>query len=177
MPPPSQVQIRSIDSIPGEWLPTLESQQRHNFFHNRSISVCDKLDVQFFGIEKFGYKRLIKDNCLGLPDLGDVVYPHLVWLFYANLETKMGGNGVYFVGLVNFTKITLTRSTLETSWNHVSELTTDEATTFTVHLPENSSSAALVEGLKRLCEDSAELRTRVDITQNPVLVACPNPNP
>ncbi|KAJ8437742.1 hypothetical protein Cgig2_009457 [Carnegiea gigantea] len=52
-------------------------------------------------------------------------------------------------------------------WKHVFELNTDgandEATALRVHLPENSSLATLVEGLERLREVYAELRTRVDI--------------
>jgi len=49
--------------------------------------VCEKLDVPFFTSKKLGFfEKLIKDKCLGLLDLSDVVYPRLVRLFYAKLE-------------------------------------------------------------------------------------------
>jgi len=55
----------------------------------------------------------VKDRCLGLLDLGDVVYPRLVRLFYANLETKTSASGVFFESVVKAVKITLSRPVLE----------------------------------------------------------------
>ncbi|KAJ8438851.1 hypothetical protein Cgig2_023043 [Carnegiea gigantea] len=54
----------------------------------------------------------LQDNCLGLLDLGDVVYPRLVRLFYTNLETKSTPKGVFFVRNVKTVTITLSRSVL-----------------------------------------------------------------
>ena len=51
---------------------------------------------------------------MGLCELGDIVYPRLVRLFYANLETKMDGNGVYLVSLVKSVPITINSSVLST---------------------------------------------------------------
>jgi len=102
---PCPAQSRSIDSIVGEWLPILANQQRLYFFYSRSISMCGKVDVQIFTYEKFGFfERLIMDKCLGLLDLGDVVYPQLVRLFYANLKAKSTINWVYFVSLAKLLK-------------------------------------------------------------------------
>jgi len=47
-----------------------------------------------------------------LCELGEIMYPHLVRLFYANLETKMDGNGVYLVSLVKSVTITINSSVL-----------------------------------------------------------------
>ena len=101
-PPPRQVENQALDSIPKEWLSISASQDRYNAFRTRSISVCEKLDIQFFRSEQLAFvEKLAKDNCLGWCELGDIVYSHLVRLFYANLETKMDANGVYLVSLVN----------------------------------------------------------------------------
>lgn len=56
---------------------------------------------------------MAKDNYLGLCDLGGIVYPRLVRLFYANLETKTSANGVSLVSSVKSVPITINRSTLE----------------------------------------------------------------
>ncbi|KAJ8433436.1 hypothetical protein Cgig2_008614 [Carnegiea gigantea] len=45
---------------------------------------------------------------------GDIVYPHLVRLFYANFETKMDGNGMYPVSLVKSMPIIINSSVLST---------------------------------------------------------------
>jgi len=69
--------------------------------------------VQFFASEKFGfYEKLIKDNCLGLLTLGNVVYPRLVRLFYANLELKSTSGGVSVESFVKGVKIALDHSVL-----------------------------------------------------------------
>ena len=53
------------------------------------MSIFKKLDIEFFESGKFGFfEQLVKHNSLELLDLGDVVYPCLVRLFYANLEKK-----------------------------------------------------------------------------------------
>ena len=65
--------------------------------------------------EKFAsVEKLAKDNCLDLCDLGDLVYLRLVQLFYANLNTKIGTNGLYLVSLVKSVQITINWSVLET---------------------------------------------------------------
>ncbi|KAJ8435532.1 hypothetical protein Cgig2_014451 [Carnegiea gigantea] len=113
-PPPHQVENWALDSIPGEWLSTSASQDRYNSFRTCSISVCEKLDIQFFRSEKFAFlEKLAKDNCQGLRKIGDIVYPRLVRLFYANLETKIGANGVYLVSLVKSVPITINHLVLE----------------------------------------------------------------
>ena len=57
--------------------------------------------------EQFGFvEKLLRDNCLGLLELGDV-YPRLVLLFYANLEVKSSAHGVFFETLVKSVHITL----------------------------------------------------------------------
>jgi len=55
----------------------------------------------------------VKDKCLGLLYLGNAVYPRLVRLFYANLETKATANGVFFESVVKSVKITLSHLVLE----------------------------------------------------------------
>ena len=69
--------------------------------------------MQFFASEQFGfYDKLITDNYLGLLTLGNVVYPWLVWLFYANLELKSTSEGISVKSFVNGVKISLDRSVL-----------------------------------------------------------------
>ncbi|KAJ8433129.1 hypothetical protein Cgig2_004867 [Carnegiea gigantea] len=88
--------------------------QRFQFFCNKPISIHEKLDVPFFTTEKLGFfEKLLKDNCLGLLNLGDVVYLRLVRLFYVNLETKSTPKSVFFVSLVKSVTITLSRCVLE----------------------------------------------------------------
>lgn len=112
---PTAPHTKYLDTILGEWFPTLVSQNRFLQFQNRSISVCEKLDTQFFRAENFELlDKLLKDSCMGLLDLGETVYPRLVQLFYANLEAKVGVNGMYLVSLRKFVSITINRATLET---------------------------------------------------------------
>jgi len=69
---------RLLDQFPGDWLPSPASQSRFQSFRSKPISVCDELDISFFSSEQFGFlEKLVKDKCLGLLDLGDVVYPRL----------------------------------------------------------------------------------------------------
>ena len=66
-------------------------------------------------IEKFGFfDTLVKDNCLSLLTLGNVVYPCFVRLFYANLEIRSSPNNVFFESVVKNVRITLSHSVLET---------------------------------------------------------------
>ena len=72
------------------------------------------MDILFFASTQFEFfEKLINDICLGLLDLGDVVYPRLVRLFYVNLEIKSSANGVFFESLVKSVKITRSCSTLK----------------------------------------------------------------
>ena len=112
--PPPLPPHRLLDQFPGDWLPSPSSQSRFQSLRAKSISVCDKLDISFFASEQFEFfEKLVKDKCLGLLDLGNVVYPRLVRLFYANLKTKTTANGVFFESVVKSVKITLSRSVLE----------------------------------------------------------------
>uniref|UniRef100_A0A7C8YGA6 Uncharacterized protein n=1 Tax=Opuntia streptacantha TaxID=393608 RepID=A0A7C8YGA6_OPUST len=100
-PPPVPGPSSSPTSIPGDWLPTPSSITRFHSLRAKPISLCEKLDVNFFVAEKFGFvDKLLRDNCLGLLVLRHVVYPRLVCLFYANLEVKSGTNGFCFETLV-----------------------------------------------------------------------------
>jgi len=70
--------------------------------------------VDFFRTENFGFvDKLLRDNCLGLLELGNVIYPRLIRLFYANLEVKSDACGLCFETLVKSVRITLTPATLE----------------------------------------------------------------
>ena len=51
---------------------------------------------------------------MGLLTLGNVVYPWLVKIFYANLELKSSLNDVFFESVVKNVRITLSRLVLET---------------------------------------------------------------
>lgn len=76
--------------------------------------MSEKLDVPFFTSTKLGFfEKLIKDTCLGLLELSDVVYPRLVWLFYANMETKSTPKGMFFMSIVKYVKITLSHFVLK----------------------------------------------------------------
>ena len=71
------------------------------------------VDVPFFTSAKLRFfEKLIKDNCLGLLELGDVVYPRLVKLFYVNLETKITPEGMLFISNMKAASVTLSRATL-----------------------------------------------------------------
>ena len=64
--------------------------------------------------EKFGFvDKLLRDNCVGLLELGNVIYPRLICLFYANLEVKSGAHGLCFETLIKSFRITLNPATLE----------------------------------------------------------------
>ena len=74
--------------------------------------------------EKFGFdEKLLWDNCSSLLELGDVVYPRFVGLFYANLEIKSSANGVFFETLVKSVRITLSRPVLATIFGLSNSLT------------------------------------------------------
>ncbi|KAJ8438356.1 hypothetical protein Cgig2_015283 [Carnegiea gigantea] len=113
-PLPRPFENRALDSILGEWFSTSVNQDRYNSFCTQSISVCEKLDLQFFGSEQLAFiEKLAKDNCL-LCELGDIMYPLLVRLFYANLEMKMDANGMYLASFVKSVPTTINRTVLAT---------------------------------------------------------------
>lgn len=79
--------------------------------------MCKKLDVPFLTSEKLGFlEKLVKDNCLSLLDLGNVVYPHLMQLFYTNLETKSTPKGMILMSTVKAVEIILSRFVLVYFW-------------------------------------------------------------
>ncbi|KAJ8423804.1 hypothetical protein Cgig2_006678 [Carnegiea gigantea] len=154
--------------------------------------MCEKLDVSFFIDEKLGFlEKLIKHKCFRLLDLGDIVYPQLVKSFCANLETTSTANGMFFVSIVKFVKITLTCYVLESIFGlklvdttppnltpkqaqdlcptkgrqHVTDLTPKEASALKVSLPDHRSSYNLTTACIGLKEDHADLRNKLDHIQ------------
>lgn len=114
MPLPPLPHTCLLDSIPGDWLPSLASKDRSKSFGTKPVSVCEKLVMPFFTSEKLGFfEKLVKDNCPKLLDLGDVAYSRLISLSYANLETKSTPKGMIVVSNMKGVQITLSRSVLK----------------------------------------------------------------
>ncbi|KAJ8432320.1 hypothetical protein Cgig2_027440 [Carnegiea gigantea] len=101
---------------------------------------------------------LFQDNCLRLLDLGDVVYPCLVRVFYANLETKSTPKGMILMSNVKAIQIIL-------RWQHASDLSSEEATALKVTLPDTPSVPNVVEVLASLKEDNGALWSQLDQIQ------------
>lgn len=100
-PPPTFPQGSLLNIIPGDWLRSLASQDRFHAFKTKPISICEKLDVPLFTSKKLGFfENLVKDNCVKLLELGNVVYSRLVKLFYANLEITPSPKGIILVSNV-----------------------------------------------------------------------------